>query len=80
MTIAKAAKKNAKVLIGKPNRPSLHRAGGKGSPRIRLSRRQPIESIYVDISASKESDMMILNANVLPKLMRHSTQHQNEVA
>ena len=80
MTTANPAKKNAKAFIGSPHLPKLHLACGRGSPRRRFKRTQPIESMYVDISASRESEMMMLNAKVLPRLIKHSTQVKKLVA
>ena len=38
-----------------------------------------MESIYVDMSARREREMMMLKANVDPKFIRHRTQAKNWV-
>ncbi|GMF71686.1 unnamed protein product [Aspergillus oryzae] len=43
-------KHKAPMLMAIPNRPRLHRRGGRGSPRIRLSSTHPIVITYEDIS------------------------------
>ena len=52
---------------------SLHRAGGRGSPRSRLTSMHAMEIVYVAISATTETDRNALNAVVEPMLMSDMT-------
>lgn len=67
MTTTRAEYATATALMGRPNRPRLHRACGRSSPLSRRRSTQPMESMYVDMSARRESEAMILNARLEPR-------------
>lgn len=71
---------NANKLIAIPYRPRLHLAGGSGSPLIRFRHTHPIDNMYVLSKASNVSEMMMLNAVVLPILITQRTADQKAVA
>lgn len=60
----------AKMLVGAPNLPRLHRAVGSFSPRYLLMMTQAMEIMYEDMRAAVPRDAMALNATVEPMLMR----------
>lgn len=68
----------AKALTGKPKRPRLHLAGGSWRPWMRRRSTQPMESIYVDIRARSETEMMMLKAVSEPRVIRHSSSATRE--
>ncbi len=61
---------NAITLITPPALPRLHLDGGSGSPLNRFERIHPMQRIYEDISATKVSERIALNAASEPRLIR----------
>ena len=57
-----------RALIGAPHFPSDHLRGGSGSPLIRLSRRQPMESMYELNRAARSTARMAFSAATEPML------------
>ena len=61
------------ALTPTPQRPSEKRAGGSGSPRRRLAKMLPMESMYELRRADMVKDTMALRATLDPRLMRAMT-------
>ena len=72
-TMMKPAYRNAKALMGRAKRPRLQRARGSSSPLMRLSRTQPMDIMYVDMSARRDRETIMLKASVEPRLIRQRT-------
>lgn len=71
--IMKTLYTNAIQLTPRPYRPRLQREGGNASRLRRFNARQPIEILYVDISARSCREIIALKAVAEPILIVHRT-------